>query len=57
MFSAADNREMNATASGRYTEYAWGGSSAGSGGNAVGNHLHRETTDKHGAVGHFATDI
>ena len=57
MFSAADNREMNATASGRYTEYAWGGSSAGSGGNAVGNHPHRETTDKHGAVGHFATDI
>ena len=34
-----------------------GGSSAKTGGNAVGNDLHSETTGKHGTVGSVATNI
>ena len=36
---------------------AWGGSSAVSGDNAVGNYLHRETTGNLSTVGSVAADI
>ena len=43
-FSATNHKETITTASRRDTGDTWGGSSMGSGGNAVGEHLHRETT-------------
>ena len=44
MFSATDHGEMSAAASRQDMGYDQGGSSAGSGGNAVGDDLHREMT-------------
>ena len=52
-----DHGEASATNMIRYMGDAWGRSSAGSGGNTVGNDIYRETSGNRGTVGGFTTNI
>ena len=57
IISTTDHGETSATSRGWEMGDAQGGSSAGSGRNAVVDDPHKETIVNRGAVGHFVTDI
>ena len=56
-FSLEDHREEGAMLTRKYTGDAWGGISAGGGGNTVGDDLHRETAGNRSTVGSVEADI
>ena len=57
VFSSTDHTYTSGTDIWQDMRDVWGGSISGSGKNAVGDDLHRETISKRGTVGSVATHI